>query len=276
VSLNIRRAADSSSEVLARVATGTIMEFLGITEDRQWVFVRYTPPEGGEVTGWVSAVYVEYTYNNRSIDLDEMEERELLVETPNTQRGEVTAGIGPAAIPTVNPTKDAFVAQVVLDEGSNLNLRRTPNANSEVLARLPSGTQVIVSSRTADGQWLFVTFEDTTGWIAARVESATFVELSFNGRPANIEDIPISGDETGVTVVTSTPQSGELNLTNIPARITDAVVAMTGSPGGDNQGLPILSANEPVTLLFTDGKFSYIQTSTGIRGWVPAPSVRPE
>lgn len=274
VNLNIRRTADPNSEVLARVPTGTIMEFLGLKEDKEWVFVRYTPPEGGEVTGWVSAQYIQYAFNNRPIDLDEMEERDLLVITPDGERGEVTAGIGPAAIPTVNPIKDNFVATVVLNEGANLNLRRSPDANSEVLVRLPSGTQVIVTSRTADGQWLFVTFEDTTGWIAARSDVATFVRVTFNGRPANVEEIPLSTGETGEALVTATPAS-EANLTDIPVRVTDLVVAMTGSPGGDNQGLPILSAGQEATLLFTDGTFSYIELPDGIRGWVPAGAVQP-
>ncbi len=277
VNLNIRRVADPNSEVLARVPTGTIMEFVGLKEDREWVFVRYTPPEGGEVTGWVSAQYIQYTFNNRPIDLDEMEERDLLVITPDDERGEVTAGIGPAAIPTVNPIKDNFVATVVLNEGANLNLRRSPDANSEVLVRLPSGTQVIVTSRTADGQWLFVTFEDTTGWIAARSDVATFVRLTFNGRPANIEDIPLSTGETGEAaeaIVTATPES-DANLTQIPVRVTDLVVAMTGSPGGDNQGLPILSAGQEAIMLFTDGTFSYIELPDGVRGWVPAGAVQP-
>jgi SH3-like domain-containing protein len=274
VNLNIRRIADPNSEVLARVPSGTIMEFLGIKEDREWVFVRYTPPEGGEITGWVSALYVQYTFNDRPIDLDEIEERELLVITPDETRGEVTAGIAPAAIPTVNPVKDNFVAEVVLDQGSNLNLRRTPNANSEVLARLPSGTQVIVTSRTGDGQWLFVTFEDITGWIAARTEVATFVRLTFNARPANIEDVPVSTGESGTAVIPPTP-TGDANLTQIPVRVTDSVVAMTGSPGGDNQGLPILTAGQEAILLFTDGIFSYIELPDGIRGWVPAGAVQP-
>ena len=40
-------------------------------------------------------------------------------------------GIAPAAIPTVNPTKNAYVAEVTLNSGSNLNLRREPDARHQ-------------------------------------------------------------------------------------------------------------------------------------------------
>ena len=190
VNLNIRRTAEADGEVLARVPSGTVMEFLGINKEQNWVFVKYSDPAGGTVTGWVSAEYVEYSFNNRSIKLDEIDQRGLLVITPDTTRGEVTAGAAPVALPTANPAKDAYIATVVLDPGSNLNLRREPTPESEVLAQIPSGTQLIVSGRTDDGNWLEVTFEDTVGWIAAKTDTAVFVRITFNGKAAEIDDIP--------------------------------------------------------------------------------------
>lgn len=273
VSLNIRRTADVQGEVLARVPNGTVMEFVGIKEDREWVFVRYSPPEGGSVTGWVNALYLQYSYNDRSLSLDEIEERNLLVITPDDTRGDVSAGVAAAGIPTVNPTKNAYVAEVTLNPGSNLNLRREPDPDSEVLAQIPSGTQVIVSSRTADETWLEVTFEGVEGWIAAKTDVASFVRITFNGAPAQITQIPITGEPVNtLNPVTATPEQQFLNQ---PVRVTDAVVAMTGSPGGDNQGLPILVAGQEATLLFTDGTFSYIELPDGTRGWLPAGAVQP-
>ncbi|MEZ4667508.1 MAG: DUF4397 domain-containing protein [Anaerolineae bacterium] len=276
VSLNIRRTADVQGEVLARVPNGAVMEFLGIKEDREWVFVRFSPPEGGSVTGWVNSLYVQYSYNDRRLSLEEIETRDLLVITPDDTRGDVSAGVAAAGIPTANPTKNAYVAQVILDTGSNLNLRRNPDADSEVLAQIPSGTEVIVSARTADEKWLNVTFEGVDGWIAAKTDTATFVRVTFNGKAATITEISITGeafDSTGVSVSspTATPEQEFLNQ---PVKVTDAVVAMTGSPGGDNQGLPILTAGQEAMLLFTDGKFSYIELPDGTRGWLPAGAVQ--
>jgi uncharacterized protein YraI len=270
VNLNIRRTPEADGEVLARVPSGTIMEFMGINKEQNWVFVKYSAPEGGTITGWVSAEYVTYSFNNRPIKLDEIETRGLLVITAETTRGEVTAGTAPVSLPTANPIKNAYVATVVLDAGSNLNLRRDPTAESEVLAQIPSGTQLIVSSRSEDGNWLNVTFEDTDGWVAAKTDTAVFVRITFNGKPATINDIPVEGTSPSVGEPTATEQ-----LSQIPVVVNDAVVAMTGSPGGDNGGLPILSKGQEATLLFTDGKFSYIELPDGTRGWVPAGAVVP-
>ncbi|MBL8118453.1 MAG: hypothetical protein JNJ78_13065, partial [Anaerolineae bacterium] len=44
---------------------------------------------------------------------------------------------------------------------------------------------------------------------------------------------------------------------------------------GDQGSLPFLNIGQEVTLLFTDGTFSYIELPDGTRGWVPAGAVRP-
>jgi uncharacterized protein YgiM (DUF1202 family) len=271
VNLNIRRTPEANGEVLARVPNGTVMEFLGINKEQSWVFVKYSAPEGGTVTGWVSAEYVEYSYNGRPIKLDEIDQRGLLVTTPDDTRGEVTAGTSPVAQPTVNPAKDAYIATVVLDPGSNLNLRRDPTSESEVVGQIPSGTQLIVIARSEDGNWLNVTFEDTKGWVAAKTDTAVFVRITFNGKEAQIDDIPVSGQVATAVAPTAT----EDNLTSLPVVVNDAVVAMTGSPGGNSDGLPVLTKGQQATLLFTDGTFSYIELPDGTRGWVPAGSVLP-
>lgn len=292
INLNIRRTPDVNGEVLARVTNGTVMEFLGIKEDRQWVFVSYSPAEGGTVTGWVSATYIQYTYNSRLIDLDELEERELLVTAPDDLRGEVGAGAAPIVVPTVDPVKDQYVAVVALDAGSNLNLRRNPNSSSEVLAQIPSGTQLLVTARTQDELWLQVTFEGTVGWIAAKTDVALFVRLTYNGKPVEISAVPVFTGEVPVpggtpsvpgtpgTPVPGAPTAGPtptegLPLTDIPVKVTDGSVQMTGSPGGSADGLPLIFFGQEATLLFTDGTFSYIQLPDTTRGWVPAGAVQP-
>ncbi|MEP6984079.1 MAG: DUF4397 domain-containing protein [Chloroflexota bacterium] len=281
VNLNIRRTPDPDAEVLARVPNGTVMELLGLKEDQQWAFVSYSPATGGTVTGWVNITYIQYSYNGKAMKLEELSTRNLLVTTPDDTRGDVTEGIGPAVVPTVNPTKNAYVAKVALESGSNLNLRREADANSEVLAPIPAGTQVIVISRTEDGNWLNVTYEDQDGWIAAKTDVATFVDITYNGKPAQISDIPVTGgavqppaEQPGSTSVgpTATPDANSLNL---PVRVADAFVMLTGSPGGENQGLPGVSRGQEATLIFTDGKFSYIELPDGTKGWVPAGAVQP-
>jgi SH3-like domain-containing protein len=272
VNLNIRRAPDSASEVLARVPTGTVMELTGINEAKDWLFVSYNPPEGGNVTGWINIIYATFSFNNRPIDLEEIEQRGLAPLTSADVRGTLTAGAAPAAAPTRDTLRNAIIATVVLNPGANLNLRRSPDVNAEVLARLPSGSQVPVLGRSEDGRWLNVSFETVDGWIAAATETAQFVELTLNGQGVEIADVPLTTGEIapvpGVATAAPTEQFERIDVV-----VTDAVVAMTGSPGGNSDGLPILSRGQFAVRLFTDGIFSYIELPDGTRGWVPAGAI---
>jgi SH3-like domain-containing protein len=186
VNLNIRRTPDTAGEVLARVGNGTLMEFLGIKESGDWMFVSYSPPEGGAVTGWVNSIYIELLLNDEPITLEELEAEEMLVIIPDDERGEVSADAGGVVLPTVDPLKDAIVAEVTIDPGANLHLRRTPDSNAESLALIPNGTLLIVTGRTAESDWLQVEFEGVQGWV-----SSPYVRLTFNGAPFELANVPV-------------------------------------------------------------------------------------
>jgi LysM repeat protein len=49
----------------------------------------------------------------------------------------------------------------------NLRLRSGPGVRTEILDVAPAGTTVPVRGRTADGDWIRVTFEGRSGWMAA-------------------------------------------------------------------------------------------------------------
>lgn len=187
VNVNIRRTVGSEGESLARVPAGTVLGFEGVTEDRQWVFVEYSTPEGGTVTGWINALYASLSFNNAPTTYEDLIARNLYVELDEETRGSVTAGVAPVAAPTQSVVRDAIVAEVVLDAGANLHLRRRPNVNAESLALIPSGTQLIVTGRTEVGDWLAVEFENIDGWV-----SSQFVFITQNGRSFELLQIPIA------------------------------------------------------------------------------------
>ena len=200
--LNMRRNPSATSEVLARLPVGTVVDFIGVLEARDWAFVSYSPAEGGTITGWVSTQFIDYQLNGELSNLEEFETLQLLTVVSEETLGEVSAGAPPVTQPTADPEQDAYIAEVALDPGANLNLRRTPDAQSEVLARIPSGTRVIITARTADAGWLFTTFEGVSGWVAA-----DFVIITYNGEfVADITEIPIATDQTEVEP-TATPES---------------------------------------------------------------------
>ncbi|MBC6937174.1 MAG: DUF4397 domain-containing protein [Chloroflexi bacterium] len=287
VNLNLRRTPSTDGEVIARVPSGTVTEFLSLLRGGEWVFVSYSPPEGGSITGWANTLYMQFSVNGKPIDFRGMDEEGLLVIADGTERGEVTANIAPIERPTVDPLLNAFIAEVALDPGSNLNLRRNPNVRSEVLAQIPSGTRLVVAGRSGDSEWLLVTFENIEGWIAARSDTAVFVRLSQNGKLVNIAQVPlVAGEVEGrePIFVEETPAPAEGQEPAPIATPTDVtylkviaeVVAMTVDPGGNSDGLPVLTRGRIVILLYTDGVFSAIELpNDGARGWVPANTLGP-
>ncbi len=191
--LNIRRTPTAEGEVLARLPLGTVVEFTGLLETEDWAFVVFRPAEGGSISGWVNTLYIEYRLNNEKIELEDLKEAvgtytglPLFQFADAEQRGAITGSVPSVTVPTPDPLEDVVVAEVRLNTGANLQLRRTPDANSESLNLVPNGTQLIVTSRTATGEWLNVTFEGESGWI-----SSLYVVLTFNGDTININDIPV-------------------------------------------------------------------------------------
>ena len=197
VNLQIRRTPDTSGESLALAPNDTVFELLGFNEAREWAFVRYVQPEGGIVRGWVSTRFVRYSFRDRSIDYDEMEMRELLNIIPDTQRGAMSSGAAGPVAPTQNPLLNVVVGTISLNEGANLHLRRNPNANSESIVLMPTGTQLIVNGRTDTAEWVQVEFEGQVGWT-----SSLYLSYTFNGAPYDLAEIPVT-----VTLgITPTPE----------------------------------------------------------------------
>lgn len=189
--LNMRRTADTAGEILARVPAGTVLEVQGRTEDAEWVFASFAPPEGGEITGWLSSQYLQYELNGEIVTLEELEsDAPLSIFDGIEQRGEIGANAPGIAQPTVDPQRDAFIATVLLDPGANLNLRRTPDVNAEVLAQIPSGTTLIIMGKTADDEWFETSFEGASGWVAVSFVS----RVTFNGNAADLNEIPVTFD----------------------------------------------------------------------------------
>jgi hypothetical protein len=203
--LQIRRTPNTDGESLALVPNDTALELVGVNEARDWAYVRYTPPTGGTITGWANLIFLEISFRNEPFTLDELEARGLLETIPDTERGAITAGAAGPAAPTVDPLRDVFVATVQLDEGANLHLRRNPNANSESLTLIPSGTRMVVNGRIDTNDWVQVTFEGLEGWV-----STQFLTFTFNENAVTLTDIPI-------TLVTLIPTLDPLLITPTPS-----------------------------------------------------------
>jgi uncharacterized protein YgiM (DUF1202 family) len=218
VNLNIRRTASDDSEVLARVASGTSLRLIGLGESGDWAFVEFAPLEGGTITGWANTEYLRYEFRDAVIEREEMDARELLEEVDEeTLRGEVSDDAPSVSEPTRAPLRDVIVGTVVpLSEGVLLNLRRTPSTQAEVIAKIPSGTQLVITSQDLSGEWLATEFEGVAGWV-----STQYVSLSFNQQAFSLEDVPLNDDLVALASATATATS------NAPTATLEVTITVT-------------------------------------------------
>lgn len=185
--LRIRRTPGTTGEDLAGVPNGTILEFLGLGQSEQWAFIRYLPPEGGSITGWVFTQYVTYQLNGQPVTVETLQLRNLFPSADEeTQRGDRSADAPASAVPTPDPLRNVYVADLQINQNANLNLRLRPNSQASVCVRIPSGSRLVVDGRTEDGEWLRTTFENAVGWVAS-----AFVRLTFNNLTADVNDVPV-------------------------------------------------------------------------------------
>ncbi len=142
--------------------------------EETWLFVIYQTPDGGEIEAWVNSLYVQIRDTRGFL----MRLRDLPV-IPGDRSGESRdTSILP---PTV---QRQFVQGIVtqLNQGANLNIRRTADENSEVLAQLAGGEQVAVIGVGASGEWAFVRYAapeggEITGWV-----DLAFLRFEYNGQ----------------------------------------------------------------------------------------------
>jgi len=213
--LNLRRTPTTDGEILARLPLGTVVELIGfvapsdlntpfIASEAEWAFLRFTPAEGGVITGWASTGFLRYEWRDATADPDELFARELVEIVDPVVRGEVSEGAAPVSAPTQDPIEDAYVATVVLDAGANIHLRRNPDVTSESLVLIPGDTLLIIEARTAQGDWLRTSFEGEEGWV-----SSQFVTVTFNGRfVEDILEIPVDTSTVPLPILTPTATPG--------------------------------------------------------------------
>jgi uncharacterized protein YraI len=202
VRIHIRRTPTTEGESLALVSAGTGLEFLGVNELQDWVFVIYATPES-TVRGWVSTDFVTFQRNGEAVDFARLEELLELTIIPDDERGGITtSGLPTSAV--AEDLRDVVAGEVIgLDPGANLHLRRLDSEQAESLALLPNGTVLIVNGRSPDDLWLQVTYQGTPGWV-----SSQYVELTFNGEVYDMIELPIIDTSTPTPTATATTDGG--------------------------------------------------------------------
>ncbi|MEL6270947.1 MAG: SH3 domain-containing protein [Chloroflexota bacterium] len=96
--------------------------------------------------------------------------------------------IGDATLEDAVPEANAFMPAdpVALQALVGSNLRSFPSTDGRVLASAPAGAELLADGRTAAGDWVHVTFEDTVAWVS------TSIVVPTDG--GEISSLPVFGD----------------------------------------------------------------------------------
>jgi Bacterial SH3 domain len=111
--------------------------------------------------------------------------------------------VAPLAVPTFEP-----VRMLTLE---NMNLRTRPTANSNILANVPVGTEMLTDGIDSDGEWLRVIHNNTVAWVWGRYVTvdADLASLPIvdNPPPTAMQAIRLRTGITGVSCEETPPSA---------------------------------------------------------------------
>src|SRR5699024_11227288 len=101
----------------------------------------------------------------------------------------------------LTPPYDTLTSVQSCHAKDNTVLRAEPTSKSNILERLPSGTQVTTSNRAVNGWWE-VTINGTTGWAAHRHLTRHYDTITSGqlGRASGSEGVPTHHTTTSLTI----------------------------------------------------------------------------
>lgn len=143
-----------------------------------WLHVRYTTPDGGLITAWANALYLQVS--------DESGEAQRLASLGLVHGGQFGVALNTSIIPP-KPTRRVTARVYSLDPGVQLNIRTTNHRNSEIVAQARGGAVLSFLGLDEDADWAFIEHrpnENTTvtGWV-----SIAYIELLLDGNPIGVQ-----------------------------------------------------------------------------------------
>ena len=136
--LNMRASASTSGSVVTKLSRGTAVTV--ISESKGWTKITASGK-----TGYVSSSYLTSSSLDDSKNTDSNE---------NANPGEDTAGSTEGTLKYVN-----------VDQGSSLNMRKSPSSSAGIVAKLAAGTAVTVYSE--ENGWAKVTANGQDGYVSS-------------------------------------------------------------------------------------------------------------
>jgi uncharacterized protein YraI len=187
--LNVRAGAGTAFGTITVLPAGTSLMLEARNVDSSWVLGHTTD---GVFRGWVADLYVRYR--------DGFSPTRLPVST------EVIGAPASPAPPSAPVSGDAPVGGTATGTvTATLNVRRGPDQNQAIIARLPPGVTVVLEGRDTAAAWALVHTPDgsTRGWVAARYVQAA-PGVPWSGVPVTAETLDLP-ESPAVATLRQTP-----------------------------------------------------------------------
>jgi hypothetical protein len=250
----------------------------GVTIDQVWLFITWSTPDGGNVTGWINAQYVRISRNGKAVR--EVVDVINFKQVPSNIPGEINS----QAVTPVGPGSNDIIGTVNVNEGTNLQLRRTPGIEGESLALVPAGAVLVIVSKTevksqgglvgepASTVWFWVRYQTDTGTVNGWVNSQ-FITLTRNQRKFDIAEVPVATDiERGfitgnATAVKPPPPPGVIATAD---KINQgANLQLRRDPDAASESMALIPAGSELSVIGRNGDGNWLKVKFEDKeGWI--------
>lgn len=166
-----------------------------------WLHVRYTTPDGGLITAWANALYLQV--------LDESGEAQRLASLGMVHGEQFGIAINTSIIPP-EPARRVTARVYSLDPGVQLNIRTDNHINSEIVGQARGAAVLSFLGLDEDAAWAFIEHRPNENTIITGWASIAYTELLLDGNLISVQDLmerhpalapSISGETRGSLVV---------------------------------------------------------------------------
>lgn len=171
--VNVRSGPGTEYTILGKLRSGDAVDITGKLADSSWLRVNFNGQEG-----WVLASLFD-------VSGDLTTAQEAVAGTSAVLRSGATTSTTSSS----GSTTDQF-GDVVGTTTGNVNLRSIPSTQGDVILIIPFSTELTATGRTANNNWVQVSYNNQTGWITSAVYSVS---------RGNVMNLP-SFDASGVAI----------------------------------------------------------------------------
>lgn len=161
----LRTGPGVSYEIITTIPFSTPLSAIGRNDTGAWILV-----DNNGQQGWVYGQLLEFTgptFNLPVVD--------TVLPGPGGSGDTDTKPKPPTPTPSSpeQPQPPAPSGPVTVTTKNTMNLRTAPSTAGATITRIPAGTALTPTGRSADGQWVFVPFGSSKGWLAAWLATVT-------------------------------------------------------------------------------------------------------